>query len=352
MLTKIQAMIGDKCIAGILTTDPGKSEPENACISIVYNSDMNAPHLPEEMLLAQCRREDVRVGSNPAYELVDSGNYKKLERYGNYLIERPEPMALWKPRFDAQVWQRADLVYNGKAGKGMWENRGNVPDMWTVDFGGIIMEVRPWSFKHTGIFPEHQPHWSWIAEREGLVGTESKTMLNVFGYTGGASVAGAKAGFTVTHVDASKPSVAAAGDNARTTFGNNPLRLIVDDATAFVRREMRREAKYDALVLDPPSFGRGSKGQVWKIEEQLPDFLDMAVSLLSEKPSFILLNGYASGYSADTYMQVLFETLRRVRPELAKTAKGSYGDMSIVEKADSAGLARNLSTGMYARIAW
>ncbi len=345
-------MIGDRCTAGILITDPGIDPPENGCISIVYNSGMNDPHFSEVELLAQCRREDVRVGSNDAYELIDTGNYKKLERYGKYLVERPEPMALWKPRLDVSVWQRADLAYNGKAGKGMWENRGNVPDMWTVNFDGIVMEVRPWSFKHTGIFPEHQPHWSWIAGRKQEGVAESATMLNVFGYTGGASVAGAKAGFTVTHVDASKPSVAAAGDNARATFGDNPLRLIVDDAMAFVRREMRRSAKYDAIVLDPPSFGRGSKGQVWKIEEQLSEFLEMTVSLLSDKPSFVLLNGYASGYSAETYMQVLLETLRRVRPELGKSAKGTYGDMSIVEKTDSAGLARSLSAGMYAKIAW
>lgn len=229
----------------------------------------------------------------PDYELLDSGNNTKLERYGKFVLSRPDPQALWPT--DLKNW-KFDAEF-----KDDW-NKTIEP--WVIDFGGLKLQIKLSPFKHTGLFPEQIVNWQWM--EEVLRDKKNVKVLNLFGYTGGASLICAKAGAEVTHVDASKSAITWANENAKLSgLEEKPIRWILDDALAFVKKEVRRGAKYDAIVMDPPSFGRGAKGEVWKIEEGFLDLMNDCFKLLSENPLFFVLNGYSAGYSAIAYEENL-----------------------------------------------
>ena len=248
------------------------------------------------------------------YELLDSGENMKLERFGAVVVARPETQALWQKQ-KPELWDTAHAVFAFRDKKGSWDIRKPVPESWPVIREGVALSARLTGFKHTGIFPEQAPNWAWIRER--VQGLEQPKVLNLFGYTGAASVVAAVAGASVTHVDASKQSLDWAHENARLAhLPEDRIRWILDDALAFAKREARRGAIYDGIILDPPAFGRGAKGEVWKIEEDLPKLLEIVKSLLSDKPgSFFLLNGYAAGYSPHSFAQAVESTFGTVEGE-------------------------------------
>jgi len=232
--------------------------------------------------------------SQPEYELIDSGSNYKLERYGKFVLSRPDPQALWPT--DRKNW-KSDAEF-----KDDW-NKTIEP--WSIDFGGLKLQIKLSPFKHTGLFPEQIVNWQWM-EKLILESKRPIKVLNLFGYTGGASLICAKAGAEVTHVDASKSAITWANENASlSNLQDKPIRWILDDALEFVKKEIRRGNKYDAIVMDPPSFGRGAKGEVWKIEEGFLDLMDNCFKLLSDNPLFFVLNGYSAGYSAIAYEENL-----------------------------------------------
>ena len=235
------------------------------------------------------------------YELLDSGNRRKLERFGDVVVIRSEPKAWWKPSSD-DLWKNADAVYDDDeraSARWVFKTRISAPVM---DFGGIKFCTKFMDgSKHLGVFPEQQPHWKYIIDSaKPFKNASSKPkLLNLFGYTGAASLASAKGGYCVTHVDASKPSVDWARKNqAVSGMENAPVRWIVDDALKFVKREERRGAFYDAIVLDPPAFGRGPKNELWKLEKALPELLEVCAKILSDKPIFVLMTLYSIEASA------------------------------------------------------
>ena len=236
------------------------------------------------------------------YELLDSGENIKLERFGAITLVRPETQALWKKQH-SELWASAHAEFQFHNKKGGWEMQKSVPESWELVFENIRFSARLTSFKHVGVFPEQAPNWRWLRD---VVRPDMK-VLNLFGYTGIASLVAAKAGAQVTHVDASKQSLDWAHENARLSgLGEDKVRWILDDALAFVKRELRREVKYDGIVLDPPVFGRGTKGEVWRIEEDFPKLLEALKELLSDKPgAFSLVNGYAAGYSPPSFAQTV-----------------------------------------------
>lgn len=271
------------------------------------------------------------------YELLDSGDGAKLERFGSYVTARPDPQALWPKRIPA-AWKKADAVFGGE-GKGMWDFHRQIEDRWAASIGGLSFWIRPSTFKHVGVFPEHEPSWKWMSE---LI-TKAKRpikVLNLFGYTGGASLAAAKAGAEVVHVDASKVAVKAARENADLSgLGSKPIRWILEDAATFIEREKRRGNVYDGIIMDPPAFGHGPTGEVWKIEEDLIPFVQDCVAILSENPLFVLMNGYASGYSAFAYKQILESCMDR-------SGTIEMGELTIKESGEHP---RNLPAGIFAR---
>jgi 23S rRNA (cytosine1962-C5)-methyltransferase len=233
------------------------------------------------------------------YELIDSGNGKKLERYGSVIMDRPDPQSLWQPLKDRDVWNTANAVFmrTGKTTK--WHTDKTVPSAWPIHFAGLVFEIRPTSFKHTGLFPEHRENWKWMQEiiiRSHQTpsfrgGAEERgggvKILNLFGYTGGASLACAQAGAEVVHVDGSKMAITWAKKNQELSgLNDKPIRWILDDAILFLKREIKRGNNYDGIVMDPPAFGRGPKGEVWKIEEQFDELMKLCKPVLSDKPLF------------------------------------------------------------------
>ena len=251
----------------------------------------------------------------PDYELIDSGNGKKLERYGKFVLSRPDPQALWSPLKPLAQWSDADAIFVREGKSVQWKKSKDFPDSWNINFGGLVFDVRPSSFKHTGLFPEHLMNWEWMKEKIKKAthplpplkeGTATVRVLNLFGYTGGASLACAQAGAEVTHVDGSKMAITWARKNQELSGLNDAkIRWILDDAVLFLKREIKRGVRYDAIIMDPPAFGHGPKGEVWKIEEQFADLMDLCTKVLSDNPIFFVINGYASGYSALAYQNNL-----------------------------------------------
>lgn len=290
------------------------------------------------------------------YALIDSGDGMKLERYGNVKVVRPDPQALWRKTLTEKEWNNADAHFaretksargehvnragkkvggekSGSAGdtaggdeseRGKWIfSRPGLPEIWQIGIGELIMNIKLTPFKHTGLFPEQLNNWLWCRElikdrvtdlkKKNLVGAmqngendggeiKKPTVLNLFGYTGGATLSAALGGAEVTHVDASRAAITWANDNAKSSgLSDAPIRWILDDAFAFVKREIRRGKKYDAIIMDPPSYGRGAKGEIWKIEDHFLDFFEDCTKLLSETPLFVVVNGYAAGYSPIAY---------------------------------------------------
>ena len=233
------------------------------------------------------------------YELLDCSSGEKLERWGKYILRRPEPQAIWNTPLDDPRWETADAVYRREGGGGRWVVK-NVPESWEIGYGDLRFLIKPMNFKHTGLFPEQAVNWDYMRRRISEAGREI-SVLNLFAYTGAATSAAAAAGARVCHVDAAKGMVSHAKENARLSgLSEKPVRWLVDDCFAFAAREKRRGHRYDAIIMDPPSYGRGPSGEVWRLEDSLWDFLRLCSSLLSDEPLFVIINSYTTGLSAST----------------------------------------------------
>ena len=229
------------------------------------------------------------------YEVIDTSNGEKLERWGKYILVRPDPQVIWNTPHDAIEWKKKNGHYHRSTkGGGEWEFF-NLPGEWSIQYKELTFNLKPFSFKHTGLFPEQATNWDWFSELIKNAGRPIK-VLNLFAYTGGATLAAAKAGASVTHVDASKGMVTWAKENAASSgLQDAPIRWLVDDCGKFVEREIRRGNKYDAIIMDPPSYGRGPKGEIWKIEESIFPFIELTSQILSDNPLFFLINSYTTG---------------------------------------------------------
>ena len=248
----------------------------------------------------------------PEYALLDTGNGAKLERFGPYTLVRPETQAIWRPTLPEQVWQQADAVFTktkgGEESPGQWFQRRPLPDQWPLHANNLTFWVRLTPFRHTGVFPEHSAHWAWL-ERH-IASRPAPTALVLFGYTGLSSLFAAERGAHVTHVDASKPALRWAQENQHLSgLDARPIRWLVDDVGKFIARELRRGRRYDLILLDPPVFGRGPQGEIWRLHEQLTGLVEQCVQLLSEQPLGLLLSAYATSMSALTLHNVLAAAL-------------------------------------------
>lgn len=243
------------------------------------------------------------------YELIDAADGERLERWGDILLIRPDPQILWKTPRRSPLWNKAHARYHrSHTGGGQWERLKLLPDVWEIGYGSLRFRLKPMGFKHTGLFPEQAVNWdamsAWIREAGRPI-----RVLNLFGYTGGATLACTAAGAHVTHVDASKGMVAWGRENAAASgLADRPMRWLVDDCGKFVQREQRRGNTYDAILMDPPSYGRGPGGEVWKLEEQIYDLVEQCAALLSDRPLFFAINSYTTGLSPSV-MQYILGTL-------------------------------------------
>lgn len=274
------------------------------------------------------------------YELIDSGNYQKLERFGKYILVRPDPQILWKPSLLASQWKKADAKFiRTSEDRGRWEPT-NVPDKWLLEYQGLKFFVKLSPFKHTGVFPEQSAHWEFI--RKQIIESklpETESVLNLFGYTGIASLVAAKAGAKVTHVDASYQAIGWARENQQASgLEDKPIKWILDDCLKFCQREVRRKAKYSGIIMDPPVYGHGPKGEIWKFNESFPALMESCSQLLSDNPSFVIVNSYAVSTSAITLDNVLKDFL------LPLGGKFECGELALKERSG-----RLLSTGIFAR---
>ena len=229
------------------------------------------------------------------YEVLDCSGGEKLERWGGYLLVRPDPQVIWDTPKQHKGWKKQNAHYHrSPKGGGEWEFF-DLPKQWSIQYRNLTFQLKPFSFKHTGLFPEQAVNWDWFSEKIRRAGRDVK-VLNLFAYTGGATIAAAMAGARVTHVDASKGMVSWAKENAAGSgLADAPIRWIVDDCIKFAEREIRRGNHYDAIIMDPPSYGRGPKGEVWKIEDSIYGLLQLCAELLEKKPLFFLLNSYTTG---------------------------------------------------------
>ena len=229
------------------------------------------------------------------YEVIDTDGGEKLERWGDYLLVRPDPQIIWNTGREHRGWKKPNARYHRSSrGGGEWEFL-DLPDQWSINYGDLTFNLKPFSFKHTGLFPEQAANWDWFSDLIKNAGREVK-VLNLFAYTGGATLAAAAAGATVTHVDASKGMVTWARENAISSgLKDAPIRWRVDDCVKFAKREIRRGNKYDAIIMDPPSYGRGPKGEIWKIEDSIYPFIGLCTQILADRPLFFLVNSYTTG---------------------------------------------------------
>lgn len=289
------------------------------------------------------------------YELIDSGEGKKLERFGQYILSRPDPEAIWKKNLSDKEWGNADLEFQrvgiksnllGVASKARWIIKNGVPNNWNISFGDLTFSIKPTSFKHTGLFPEQLPNWQWMEERitnyKLLITNENKkpSVLNLFAYTGGATLTCAKVGAEVCHVDGSKNAVVWARENAELSgLKDAPIRWLIEDVILFLKREVKRGRKYDAIIMDPPSFGHGPKDEIWKIEEDFIKLMDLCKEVLSENPLFVVINGYASGYSPIAYQNCLMDMMKEYKGEI------EAGELAIEESTSK----KLLPCGIFAR---
>jgi len=257
------------------------------------------------------------------YELLDCGGGEKLERWGQYSLVRPDPQAIWNTPRLHPGWKRHDARYaRSSTGGGQWEKK-NLPEHWKVSYGSLIFNIKPMNFKHTGLFPEQAANWDFAMEAIRKA-NRPISVLNLFAYTGGATVACAAAGASVCHVDAAKGMVAWARENAKSSgLENASIRWIIDDCGKFVEREIRRGNRYDAVIMDPPSYGRGPSGEVWKLEESLWPFVELVSGVLSDNPLFFLINSYTTGL-APSVLTYILESLIAKRHG-GHTASGELG---------------------------
>ena len=241
------------------------------------------------------------------YELLDCSEGERLERWGKVILIRPDPQIIWSTPKDHPMWKHADARYvRSSQGGGHWEYRRELPEFWKINYKDLTFKIKPMGFKHTGLFPEQAVNWDYLRDVIKASGRDDVKVLNLFAYTGGATVAALKAGASVCHVDASKGMVAYAKDNARLSgVADRPVRWLVDDCLKFVQREIRRGNKYDAVIMDPPSYGRGPSGEVWKIEDSVDELITLASQLLSNDPLFFLVNSYTTGLSPAAMQYIL-----------------------------------------------
>ena len=264
------------------------------------------------------------------YELLDSGGGRKLERFGRYVLARPCSQALWRPSLPESDWNRVDASFDREDGN-RWHGRANLPKEWTIETAGVRMRLGGTDFGHLGIFPEQRAQWEWIREAVGAAarrpgGGRPPTLLNLFAYSGGSTLAASQGGAEVCHLDASKGMVEWARENARLNgLADRPIRWIVDDAHKFMRREVRRGRRYDAIVLDPPTFGRGASGEMYKIERDLGATLGLVRELLSDAPLFVLFSSHTPGVSrvvAENILSQMFPSARVESGEMVLEGRG------------------------------
>ena len=245
------------------------------------------------------------------YTVIATGNGYKLERWADVTLLRPDPQVIWKSRIDLDGYKGLSAKYlRSETGGGRWLIKGKMPESWTVTYKDLKFKIKPMGFKHTGLFPEQAVNWDMMTELIKNANREIN-VLNLFAYTGGATVACAKAGAKVCHVDAAKGMVERAGENVRLSgIGDGKVRYIIDDCKKFVMREIRRGRKYDAIIMDPPSYGRGPNGEMWKIENELYDFVNLCVGVLSDNPLFFLINSYTTGLQPAVLKNILTLALK------------------------------------------
>lgn len=244
------------------------------------------------------------------YTVIATGDGYKLERWGEVVLLRPDPQVIWRAQCDLFAYPQLSAVYHrSEKGGGAWEYRRPVPEAWNIGYRDLTFKVKPMGFKHTGLFPEQAVNWDRTSALVQNAGRKIK-VLNLFAYTGGATVALAKAGAEVTHVDAAKGMVERAGENARLSGITSGIRYIVDDCKKFVQREIRRGNRYDAIVMDPPSYGRGPNGEMWKIESELFPFVELCAQVLSDRPLFFLINSYTTGLQPAVLSNILSLVLK------------------------------------------
>jgi len=240
------------------------------------------------------------------YEIIDMADGEKLERWGDIYLIRPDPQIIWKEKSFPKKWQLANARYNrSSTGGGSWEYLKQVPQKWQIHYKNLTFNLKPMGFKHTGLFPEQAVNWDWMIDKIKKENREVK-VLNLFAYTGGATVACSSAGAHVTHVDSSKGMTEWAKENAASSgLADRPIRFLIDDVTKFVQREIRRGNKYDAIIMDPPSYGRGKSGEVWQFENNIADLVELCSQILVDDPLFFLINSYTTGISSKVLENIL-----------------------------------------------
>ena len=257
------------------------------------------------------------------YEILDMANGEKLERWGDVILIRPDPQIIWKSKSFPKKWESANARYNrSSSGGGGWKYNKKMPENWQIKYKDLTFNIKPMGFKHTGLFPEQAVNWDWMIEKIKNAKRDIK-VLNLFAYTGGATVACSYAGASVCHVDSSKGMTTWAKENvASSGLEKRPIRFIVDDVVKFVNREIRRGKKYDAIIMDPPSYGRGTNGEVWKFEENIADLVELCTKVLSDNPLFFLINSYTTGISS-----IVLEDILRLN--IKKNGEFSHGEIGL-----------------------
>lgn len=287
---------------------------------------------------------NINIANWAEYELIDCGNGRKLERFGKYILNRIETQALWNQSKPESVWHGADAVFKKTDEKrGEWTFKNKIPDQWTMDFEDLKLELKLTPFGHVGIFPEQSGQWSWITNVIANAVKQSQKPINIlslFTYTGASTLAAAASGAQVVHVDASKPAITWARENQKLSgLSQKPIRWIPEDALKFVKREVRRGSRYDAIIMDPPKFGRGPQGEVWKFEESFAELLDYCRQILSEHPLFILVTAYAVPISSITLSNMVSDITRKLKGEI------DYGELGLKQSSGE----RILPTAIYCK---
>ena len=258
------------------------------------------------------------------YKILDMADGQKLEKWGDVILSRPDPQIIWKDKSYPKKWKNINATYHrSKTGGGTWEYNKKMPQQWQIKYKDLTFNIKPMGFKHTGLFPEQAVNWDWMIDKIKNAKREIK-VLNLFAYTGGATVACASAGASVCHVDSSKGMVTWAKENiASSGLAERPVRYIIDDVVKFVNREIRRGNKYDAIIMDPPSYGRGANGEVWQFENNIYDLVELCTNVLSDNPLFFLINSYTTGISSKVLENILNLTINKEHN--GKVSSGEIG---------------------------
>ncbi len=275
------------------------------------------------------------------YELIDAGDGMKLERFGDYVLSRPDIEALFPKTLAESEWSKADARFIRKGTHTEWLVSKKIPTSWIIPYGKLKLEIKPTSFKHVGLFPEQLSNWVWLEKKIKNTSKENPKILNLFGYTGGASLVCAQAGGEVTHVDGSKSVYGWARKNQDLSgLSDLKIKWLIDDSVSFLKKEIKRGVRYDGIIMDPPSFGHGPNGELWKIEEQLVELFTLCFKVLSADPIFFLVNGYSAGYSVQTYKNNLIELQKK------HGGKIETGELLLEIKSDSS---KKLPAGIVVR---